>query len=162
MKNTKIKIIFAAFILFSISGTAISANAAPILFFQLAQAGGIKSDKGSSGCFEKCLVNNDLPAATDEVAGSDLPTATDILSDDLPVAPGDDKKAVVPQDERVITETKIEIVEDDACECADIVIAAGGFPFAYLALPLPALLFAGVGGDSDVPEDPEVVSPIRP
>lgn len=161
MKNTKIKIVFAAFALFSVFGTAISANAAPIIFFQLAQTGSVKADKGSSGCYEKCLVNNDLPLA-DGVVNNDLPAVTDILSDDLPVAPGDDKKATAPpQDERVITETKIEIVEDDACECADIVVAGGGFPFAYLALPLPAVLFAGVG-DSDDPIEPQAVSPIRP
>lgn len=159
MKNTKIKIIFAAYILFSMFGTAISANAAPILFFQLAQAEGIKSDKGSSGCYEKCSIKNDL-LSTAATPKSDVP-ATDTISDDLPVAPGDDKKASAPQDERVITETKVEIVEDDNCECADIVVAAGGFPFAYLGLPLPALLFAGVGG-SDNPVEPQVISPIRP
>jgi len=141
-------------------GKAISANAAPILFFQFAQAGDIKPYEDSSGCYEKCQVSNDLPSTADTV-GNDLSAAINIVSDDLPVAP-DDKKTIVPQDGRVITETKVEIVEDDACECASVIIAGGGFPFAYLALPLPALLFVGVVGDSDVPQEPQVASPMRP
>ena len=152
MKNTKIKHLFAGLVLFSTLGMAVSANAAPILFFQLAQATNIKPEKGSAGCFEKCLTKNNLPATAN------------IITEDLPVIPGDDKKKTAPQDERVITVTTAEIVEDDACECADVVVIppVGGFPaFAYLALPLPALIFAGVA-DSDNPVEPEVISPMRP
>ncbi len=150
MRNTKIKIIFTAFTLFSTLGVATSANAAPMLFFQLAQTAVVEPSKGSVGCFEKCLVNNDL-SATDKILNEDFPAVTD-----------DDKKQTAPQDRRVITETNAEIVEDDTCECADVVVIPPiGFPFAYLALPLPALLLAGIVA-SDEPDDPEVISPIRP
>jgi hypothetical protein len=66
---------------------------------------------------------------------------------------GDKKKtaAPAPQDDRVITETSIEVVEDEVCDCIeDTIVKKGGFPkWALLGLGAIPLIFLIKKGDDD-------------
>ncbi|MFT3745845.1 MAG: PEP-CTERM sorting domain-containing protein [Pyrinomonadaceae bacterium] len=66
----------------------------------------------------------------------------------------DDKKAkpAVPQDGRVITETKTEIVTDDVCDCEEDEVIKRGFPkWALLGLAAIPVAFILIKRKKDTP-----------
>lgn len=77
----------------------------------------------------------------------------------------DDKTTVAPKTDRVIIQTNIELVEDDACECAYIATSSGGFPF-YALFAIGGGAFIPVALNSFDEEPPpsqtNVVSPSTP
>lgn len=124
MKNTKLRIFISGVCLFTIWLTAINTAAAPVRFSQVVQVIDAKPGRASTGGFANLLLADDnLVAAS--------------TTDDK-----DDKKVAVPkQQDRVITETRTEIVEEDSCDCDQPIIAKGGFPFWVLPLGLVPLIF---------------------
>ncbi len=129
MKNLTFKFILSTLALYSIVMTAITAQAAPIQFNQVVQVVDAKPGKATNGGFAKLRLNDDFPVAGDDTTKTDTPKPQ--------------------QDDRVITETKSEIVENDVCDCTEaIAIPAGGFPYGWLALGGVPFLFLIPPGDN--------------
>ena len=127
MRNLQLRLVVSAIALFSTVMVTMTANAAPIRFNQIVQIVNAKPGTANSGGFAQLrLVNGEF-----------------VLTDD-----GDDKdddesgKPKMPQDNRVITETRSEIVEDEVCDCAPIDVPKAGFPkYALLGLAAIPLIF---------------------
>ncbi len=125
MEKLNLKFTSAVVILISIM-TATIANAAPVRFKQVTQIVNVKPGKANNGNFSRLRLVGDDGIINDSDDGDD-----------------DKKKtATQPQDDRVITETTSEIVEDEVCDCVDDVVAKKGFPkWALLGLGAIPLLF---------------------
>lgn len=147
MKNLQFKSLLSAVTLFSILTVAVTAKAAPVSFNQVVQVVNAKPGKAGTGAFAQIrLINDDTPVSDDDEKN---------------------KKVASPQDDRVITEIKAEIVEDDACDCEPVIIPKGGFPkFALLGLGAVPFLFLIPKGEKDTPvrtgEPPTTVTPTPP
>jgi hypothetical protein len=136
MKNTKLQVFLSALSLFSVLlMTTSSAAAAPVRFAQVKQVVNAKPGKANTGNFTQLrLVSDDLTAGK---TGND----------------DDDKKTAAPkQDDRVIVETRSDIIEDEACDCEQPKVG-GGFPkFALLGLgAIPFLFLIPRGKDTPTP-----------
>ena len=135
MKKPDFKFILSVIVLYSMT-LAATAKAAPVQFNQVVQVVNAKPGKANTGSFAELRLTG---------------------GGDLVLGGGDDdkKKTAVPQqDNRVITETKSEIVEDDVCDCEPIKVAGGGFPYGWLALGAVPLLFLIPPGDDNPPSGP--------
>lgn len=133
MKNLQFKSLLSAVTLFSILMVTVSAKASSVQFNQVVQVVNAKPGKAATGAFARIR----------------------LVTDDMMLKDGDDdknKKEAPPQDERVITEIKAEIVENDACDCEPLVIPKGGFPkYALLGLGAVPFLFLIPRGGNDTP-----------
>lgn len=132
MRKPDFKFILS-FIVLSSMMFAATAQAAPVQMNQVVQVVNAKPGKAATGGFAELRLDGDDPAT----AGDDDET----------------KKAAPqpPQDDRVITETRSEIVEDDVCDCVAPVIVGAGFPYGWLALGAAPLAFLVPPGDDDPP-----------
>ncbi len=144
MKNLNFRFFLSTIALYSIMMAATSANAAPVQFNQVVQVVNAKPGKAGTGGFAQL-----------RLAGDDL------------VLMGDDTKKNAPpvQDDRVITETRSEIIEEEVCDCETIVPVGAAFPYwtlGFAALPLAFLI--PPGGDSDEPTSttPTFIPPMSP
>ena len=102
-----------------------TANAAPVKFNQVVQVVNVKPGNAQTGSFAQLRLANDLI-----VFGE--------TDDD------DDDTNTPQQDDRVITETKTEIVEDEVCDCEDVQpeVISRGFPkWALLGLAAIPIAF---------------------
>ena len=104
-----------------------SISAAPVRFNQVSQIINAKPGKANSGNYTQLRLSDDSVVAT-----------TDDTDDN------DDKTTeTAPQDDRVITETEIQIIEADDCNCIPIK-EDGKFPYWALlglgAIPIAVLL----------------------
>ena len=100
---------------------AASVSAAPVQFDQVVQVVNVKPGNANTGSFSQLRLAND---------------------DKLAVNDDGSKKPAAPQDDRVITETRIEIVEDDVCDCVEEQVIRRGFPrWALLGLAAVPLVF---------------------
>lgn len=135
MRNSNYRFMLSAVALYSImltfSTTAV--KAAPVQFNQVVQVINAKPGKASTGGFAQLrLVGDDLILAGDDVAKPNTPPT---------------------QDDRVITETRSEIVEEEVCDCLAIPVAGGSFPYWSLGFAALPLLFLIPPGDSGNPND---------
>lgn len=123
MRNTNLRYFLSAVCLASIWMAFVSSvDAAPVQFNQVVQVINAKPGKANTGSFSSLR----------------------LADDPIIVSGGDDDDAPKPQDDRVITETKVEIVEDEVCDCADpfIETKSGGFPkWTLLGLAAVPLVF---------------------
>ncbi len=120
MKNLRFRLVLSALCLASIMLSAVKSNAAPVQFSQVLQIINAKPGKASTGGFAQLR----------------------LADDNLVVSNVDDGKKTAPQqDDRVIVETRAEIVEDDVCDCEIPSVATRRFPYAWLALGAVPLLF---------------------
>lgn len=124
MEKLNFKFIAVVVILCSLM-TATIANAAPVRYQQVTQVVNAKPGKANNGNFSRLRLDGD-----------------GIVSDDPGDNDGDKKKSATPQqDDRVITETTSEIVEDEVCDCEEPP-EKGGFPkWTLLGLGAIPLLF---------------------
>lgn len=99
-----------------------SVIAAPVQYNQVVQVVNAKPGRAGNGGFSQLrLADGGTIAAADG---------------------DDDKKPVTQQDDRVITETRVEIVEDDVCDCVEDQVIKRGFPkWALLGFAAVPLLF---------------------
>ncbi len=127
MEKLNLKFIAVVVILFSIM-TATIANAAPVRFQQVTQVVNVRPGKANNGNFSHLRLVGDGLISNDPNDHDDND--------------GDKKKsAATQQDDRVITETTSEIVEDEVCDCEEEP-EKGGFPkWALLGLGAIPLLF---------------------
>lgn len=148
MEKLNLKFMAAVVTLFSIM-TATIANAAPVRFNQVTQVVNVKPGKANNGNFSRLQMTGDDPATGDTDGDND----------------GEKKKndPPAPQDDRVITETSIEVVEDEVCDCVeDAVVKKGGFPkWALLGLGAIPLIFL-VTRDDDSKPTPTPTTPTTP
>lgn len=133
MKKSYFSFVLSVIILYSMTAATV-VNAAPVRFNQIVQVVNAKPGKADTGSFTQL-----------RLAGDDSATVGD---DD------EKKKTAPPQDDRVITETKSEIVEDDVCDCVSPAVVTGGFPYGWLALGAAPLLFLVPPGDDEPPSEP--------
>jgi len=123
MKNLNFRFFLSAFALYSIMMAGTSANAAPVQFNQVVQVVNAKPGKAGTGGFAQLRLA------------------------------GDDKKISAPpvQDDRVITETRSEIIEEEVCDCETIVPVGGAFPYWTLGFAALPLIFLIPPGNDDQP-----------
>lgn len=144
MKNINFRLILSAVVLYSIAFAATTAKAAPVHFNQVQQVVNAKPGKAANGGFTQLRLADD-PIATTTENGDEPKT--------------DAPPQQQPQDDRVITETRAEIVEDDVCDC-DVPKVGGNkrFPYAWLALGAVPLLFL-IPHDKDETPTPTLPPP---
>jgi len=135
MKNFNFRFLLSAVALYSITlafmTTAV--KAAPVQFSQVVQVINAKPGKASTGGFAQLrLVGDDLVLKGDDTTKPNTP----------PV-----------QDDRVITETRSEIVEEEVCDCP-LPPVGGGFPYYALGFAALPLLFLIPPGNDDPDETP--------
>ncbi len=124
MKNINSRVLLSAICVASILAGFTQINAGPVRFNQVVQIVNAKPGKAETGLFSRIRVAGDYGSV--------------FTADD------DDKKksdGQTRQDNRVITETKSEIVEDDTCDCVTPVHR--GFP-KWVLLGLAAIPIAWI------------------
>ena len=140
MKNKTLQISLAALSLFSmLLMTTTSASAAPIRFSQVTQVVNVKPGKANTGNFAQ------LRLADDKLVSAAPASSTGDDKADPKVTP-----TPPPTTDRVIVETRSDIVEDEACDCEQPPAVGGGFPkYALLGLAGIPLLFLLFDDDDD-------------
>ena len=124
MERLQFRFILAAVILFSLT-TAATLNAAPVKFNQVVQVVNAKPGKADDSGFAQLRLGGEIIIFSDNDNDNDKKKK---------------KEAAEPrQDDRVITETSVEIVEEEVCDCEDIPVTGGRFP--YWALGFAAIPF---------------------
>jgi cell division septation protein DedD len=144
MRNFKYRFFIALFSLISILTLNFSANAAPVKFNQVVQIVNVKPGNAKTGSFAQLRLANDLIVFGDVDGG------------------GDDDTNTPPQDDRVITETKTEIVEDEVCDCEDVEpeVVERGFPkWALLGLAAIPLVFILKRDEDKTPTPTPTITP---
>ena len=134
MKNLNLRVLLAALCVASIMATFTKVDAAPIRFDQVVQVVNARPDKADAGTFSRLTVAGNYSFL---IGGDD----------------DDDKKSTQkPQDGRVITETKTDIVTDDVCDCEEEVVTKRGFPkWALLGLAAIPIAFILIKRKKDTP-----------
>ncbi len=127
MKNFNLRMAISAICLLSFSAAFIPVKAGPVRFDQVVQIMNARPGKAVTGNFARLTVANYYRG--------------------LIVGDGDDddkKKAAQPQTDRVITETRTDIVEDEVCACVQAEIVTQGFPkwalLGFAGIPAGLLL----------------------
>ena len=138
MKNSNTKFILAAIVVYCFGITAIT-QAAPVRFNQVQQVVSAKPSRAKTGDFSRLRLTSDDQTGdsdTDNDGKSPKPSATP------------------PQDDRVIVETRVDVVEDEDCNCTEIP-KGGGFPYWTLGFAaLPLLFLLGNDDNSTPPSTP--------
>ena len=121
-----------------------TASAAPVKFNQVVQVINVAPGNAKTGAFAQLRLTNDLFVFGD--------------------GDGDDDKKTPPQqqDDRMITETKTEIVEDEVCECSEVQpdVVSRGFPkWALLGLGAIPLAFLITRDNDNTPTPTPTVTP---
>jgi hypothetical protein len=145
MRNSNFRFFLSALALSSVTMAAPAAKAAPVQFNQVVQVLNAKPGKANTGGFAQLR-----------------------LADDNPVLLGDEPKTDTPpvpqQDDRVITETRAEIVEEEVCDCEEIK-PPGGFPYwtlGFAAVPFIFLIPPGDDEDDTPSPTPPTETPTPP
>jgi len=134
MKNINLRIVMSAVCLASVLAAFTKTEAGPVRFDQVVQIMNAKPGRAETGSFTRLRVANYYDGV---IVGND----------------DDDKKkqTTSPQDGRVITETRSEIVEETACNCEQPVVR-GGFPkWALLGLAAIPIAFILIKRKKDEP-----------
>lgn len=148
MKNFNLRYFISAVCLASVlSSFTSSASAAPVQFNQVVQVVNAKPGKANTGGFSSLrLLGNEIAIFNGDNDGDG------------------DKPKTPQQDDRVITETKIEIVEDEVCDCVEeTVVKRGGFPkWTLLGLAAVPLFFVFRKKDDPTPTPTSTVPSMSP
>lgn len=145
MKSSNLRFFLSAVCLASVlSVFTSSAIAAPVQFNQVVQVVNAKPGKANTGGFSSLRLTGNEIAVFDGDGDGD-----------------NDKPKPPQQDDRVITETKIEIVEDEVCDCTDPQPPISrGFPkWALLGLAAVPLFFVFRKKDDDPTPTPTRTPP---
>ncbi len=142
MKNINIRAALAAVCVASVLATFSRVDAAPVRFDQVIQILNARPGKAETATFSRIVV-----------AGSYTASLTD--DDDEKKKPA---KETVPQDDRVITDTKTEIIEDSPCDCEDDIEKRRGFPkWALLGLAAIPIAFIIIKRRKDTPTPTQTI-----
>jgi hypothetical protein len=142
MKNMNLRGLLSAICVASVLAGFTRMDAAPVRFDQVVQIMNVRPGTAETGTFSRLRVAGDYTFLID--ADGD-----------------DDKKIPPPQDGRVITETKTEIVTDDVCDCVqEDVSVRRGFPkWALLGLAAIPIAFILIRRDKDTPTPTPRITP---
>lgn len=146
MKNINYRVLLSAVCVASILAGFTKITAGPVRFDQVVQIVNAKPGKAETGLFSRIRVAGDYGSI--------------FVADD-----NDDKKKkdAKPQDDRVITETKSEIVEDDTCDCVEEDSHHRGFPkWALLGLAAIPIAFILIRRKKDTPTPTETIPNMTP
>ena len=142
MRNVYLRVMLSATGIASILTGFTQVNAAPVRFDQVVQVLNIRPDKAGTGSFAQLHVADNFPF---------------VISDD------DDGKKKKPQDGRVITETRSDIVKDDVCDCEEPDLETRHFPkWALLGLAAIPIAFLIIDHDDDKTPTPTPTVPTTP
>ncbi|MBX3293698.1 MAG: PEP-CTERM sorting domain-containing protein [Acidobacteria bacterium] len=124
MKNMNFRVLLSAVCVMSVLAGFSRIEAGPVRFDQVIQIVNARPGKADSVNFTRLRIADGSMVA--------------VVDDD------DDKKKAKQQDDRVITETRTEIVEDDVCDCEEAEVIKRGFPkwtlLGLAAIPIAAIL----------------------
>ncbi len=136
--------LLAAVCLVSILAGFTKINAAPVRFEQVVQVIDARPGKADTGSFSRLRVGSDY---------------TFLVDDDDETDDEKNKKKQAPlQDDRVITETRTDIVKDEYCECEDDVRESRGFPkWALLGLAAIPVAFILIKRKKDTPTPTQTI-----
>ena len=135
MNNMKFRGLLSAVCIASILACFTRLDAAPVRFDQVVQIVNARPGSADSSTFSRLRLTGEY---------------TFLAADDT----DDDKKvkSPAPQDGRVITETKTEIVTDDVCDCEEEVVTKRNFPkWALLGLAAIPIAFILIKRKKDTP-----------
>lgn len=121
MKNFQFRFVLAVICFASVLLSVNSAFAGPVRLNQVVQTVNAEPGKASTGDFSQLLLVNDYVL---------------FKTDD-----GDNTVASLEDDDRVITTTKTEIVEEGPCDCEDVVVEKKRFPYWVLGFAAVPLIF---------------------
>lgn len=140
MINKNVRIFLSLCSLYSIVMlTTVSTKAAPIRFSQVVQIVNAKPGKAATGGVTHLRLANSYGQTSDDT---------------------DPKPAATPSQDRVIVETRTDIVEEEACDCEPVPVKKGGFPkYALLGLAAIPFLFLIPNDDDDTPTPTATVPP---
>lgn len=124
MKNFQFRFVLAMICFASILLSVNSAFAAPVRLNEVVQTVNAKPGNANTGDFSRLLLVNDYVLFNNE----------DGDGDDNTVAP-------LADDDRVITTSKTEIVEEGPCDCEDPVVEKKKFPYWILGFAAIPLIF---------------------
>ena len=143
MRNINFRVLLSAISMASILAGFTTINAAPIRFDQVVQVINARPGKSGTGSLTQLKVAGDYSF---------------LFGDD----DDDKKKGASPQDGRVITETKSDIVKDDVCDCEEPDHERRGFPkWALLGLAAIPIAFIIIKHHDDTPT-PTPSIPVTP
>lgn len=146
MKNMNLRGLLSAICVASILAGFTKIDAAPIRFEQVVQIMNTRPGKAETGSFSRLRIAGDYSF----LVGTDN-------EDDKK------KKGVLPQDGRVITETRTEIVTDDVCDCEEVISERRGFPkWALLGLAAIPIAFILIKRKKDTPTPTATVPNMTP
>ncbi len=150
MKTTNYRVYLSALCVVSILAGFTKVSAGPVRFGQVVQVMNTRPGQSGMGVISKLRVAGDytfLVGADDD--------------DDVPKTKGPEV-----QDGRVITETRIDVVRDDVCDCEEEVVAGRGFPKFLLlglaAIPLAFILIRRKDSPTPTPTIPITQTPTPP
>ena len=144
MRNLNFRVLLSALCIASIMAAFTGVDAAPVRFDQVVQVVNARPDQANATSFTRLTVANDYSF----LIGDD--------DDD------DKKKPTKPQDGRVITETRTDIVTDDACDC-EVIETKRGFPkWALLGLAAIPIAFILIKRKKDTPTPTATVPGMTP
>lgn len=132
MKTFNLRVLLSAVCVVSILAGFTKVTAGPVRFDQVVQIVNAKPGKATTGAFSRLAVAGDYSSI--------------LVGDD-----DDDKKKKGGQDGRVITETKTEIVQDDACDCVEEDHKRGFPKWALLGLAAIPIAFILIRRKKDTP-----------
>ncbi|MEQ1646100.1 MAG: PEP-CTERM sorting domain-containing protein [Pyrinomonadaceae bacterium] len=144
MRNLNLRVLLSALCIASIMATFTRVDAAPVRFDQVVQVVNANPAKANTPSFARLAVADDYSF----LVGDD--------DDD------DKKKAPKPQDGRVITETKTEIVTDEVCDCEQEEIKRGFPKWALLGLAAIPIAFILIKRKKDTPTPTATVPGMTP
>lgn len=134
MKITNFRVFLSALCVVSILAGFTKLSAGPVRFDRVVQVMNTRPGQSGTGVISKLRVAGDYTF----LVGDD---------DDEPK-----KKAPEVQDGRVITETRIDVVRDEVCDCEEEVVEGRGFPkFLLLGLAAIPLAFILIRRKKDTP-----------
>jgi hypothetical protein len=123
MNMTNFRVLLSAACIASILGCVTNVSAGPVRFDQVIEVVNARPGQAETGLFSRLKVANDY---------------TFLVGDD----DDETKKNAAPQDGRVITETRSDIVRDDVCDCEQPEHDRRGFPkWALLGLAAIPIAF---------------------
>lgn len=133
MRNLNFRVLLSALCIASIMMAFTRVDAAPVRFDQVVQVVNARPEKATTSSISRLMVADQYSF---------------LISDD----DDDTKKQTKPQDGRVITETKTDIVTDDVCDCEEEVVPKRGFPkWALLGLAAIPIAFILIKRKKDTP-----------
>ncbi len=134
MNITKYRGLLSAMCIASILSCVARIDAAPVRFDQVIQ------------------IVDPAPGGASSRSFATLRTVDDLILIDGRGGDEDKKKVAMPQDGRVITETKTEIVTDDVCDCEEEIVTRRGFPkWILLGLAAIPIIYIITRDDDDSP-----------